>query len=183
MKVQCLNSSSVKTRNLIKKTFAELINEKKQLDKITVTELVKRAKLTRSTFYTHYDNIYEVAQDYQLQTIELLCSEDLHLYSKQDIQDYFVNIIRCLKENEEIYKLLLSANESILFLERLKNIASEKIYKALKSTYNNKYLEMDVSFLMNGILMEIIKYFRNESDYSLDDLLLNMQKWFEKIFD
>ena len=64
-----------------------------------------------------------------------------------------------------------------------KNSNPEKIYKALKSTYNNKYLEMDVSFLMNGILMEIIKYFRNESDYSLDDLLLNMQKWFEKIFD
>ena len=63
MKVQCLNSSSIKTRNLIKKTFAELINEKKQLNKITVTELVKRAQLTRSTFYTHYDNIYEVAKD------------------------------------------------------------------------------------------------------------------------
>ena len=29
MKVQGLNSSSKKTRNLIKKTFAELMNEKK----------------------------------------------------------------------------------------------------------------------------------------------------------
>ena len=60
MKVQGLNSSSKKTRNLIKKTFAELINEKKELNKITVTELVKRAEITRSTFYTHYDDIYEV---------------------------------------------------------------------------------------------------------------------------
>ena len=183
MKVQCLNSSSVKTRNLIKKTFAELINEKKQLDKITVTELVKRANLTRSTFYTHYDNIYEVAQDYQLQTIELVCSEDLKLYSKQDILDYFVNIIQCLKDNEKTYKLLLSANESLLFLEKLKNIASEKIYDALKNSCTDKYLEIDVSFLMNGILMEILKYFRNESSYSLDEILLNINKWFEKLFD
>ena len=110
MKVQCLNSSSIKTRNLIKKTFAELINEKKQLNKVTVTELVKRAQLTRSTFYTHYDNLYEVAQDYQLQTIELLCSENLKLYSKQDIENYFDNIIQCLKDNEETYKLLLAAD-------------------------------------------------------------------------
>ena len=183
MKVQCLNSSSIKTRNLIKKTFAELINEKKQLDKITVTELVKRAQLTRSTFYTHYDNIYEVAHDYQLQTIELLCSEDLKLYSKQDIEDYFVNIIQCLKDNEETYKLLLSADESLLFLEKLKKIASEKIYNALKDTYTDKYLKLNISFLMNGILMEILKYFRNESCYSLDELLVNMKKWFEKIFD
>ena len=145
--------------------------------------MVKRAELTRSTFYTHYDNIYEVAQDYQLQTIELLCSEDLKLYSKQDIINYFDNIIQCLKDNEEIYKLLLSADESLLFLEQLKNIASQKVYDALKNIYSDKYLQLDISFLMNGILMEILKYFRNESNYSLDDLSFNMKKWFEKIFN
>ena len=183
MKVQCLNSSSVKTRNLIKKTFAELINEKKQLDKITVTELVKKAELTRSTFYTHYDNIYEVAHDYQLQTIELLCSEDLKLFSKQDIINYFDNIIQCLKNNEETYKLLLSADESLLFLEKLKQIASNKIYDALKNNCTDQYLKLNISFLMNGILVELLKYFRNESFYSLDEILLNMKKWFEKIFN
>ena len=182
MKVQCLNSSSVKTRNLIKKTFAELIHEKKQLDKITVTELVKRAQLTRSTFYTHYDNIYEVAHDYQMQTIELLCSEDLKLHSKEDINHYFDNIIQCLKDNEETYQLLLSADESLLFLEKLKKIASQKIYDTLKDTDKDDYLDLNISFLMNGILMEILKYFRGESHYSLDELLLNMKKWFWEIF-
>ena len=183
MKVQCLNSSSIKTRNLIKKTFAELINEKKQLDKITVTELVKRSELTRSTFYTHYSDIYEVAQDYQLQTIELLCSEDLKLYSKQDIKNYFDNIIQCLKDNEETYKLLLSADESLLFLEKLQKIAIQKIHDALVNCYDNKFLDLDISFLMNGLLVELLKYFRNESDYSLDELLFNIKKWFDKIFN
>ena len=92
MKVQGLNSSSRKTRNLIKKTFAELMNEKKELNKITVTELVKRADITRSTFYTHYDDIYEVVNDYQLETIELLVSDDKVLNSVQDIYDYFDEI-------------------------------------------------------------------------------------------
>ncbi len=183
MKVGCLNSSSIKTRNLIKKTFAELFNEKKQLDKITVTELVKRADITRSTFYTHYDNIYEVAHDYELQTIELLCSEDLKLHSKEDIENYFSNIIECLKENEQTYKLLLSANETLLFLEKLKNNASQKVYDALKNIYSDKYLKLNISFFMNGLLVEILEYFRNESDFSLDDLLFNMNRWFEKLFD
>ena len=182
MKVQGLNSSSIKTKNLIKKTFAELINEKKQLNKITVTELVKRAELTRSTFYTHYDNIYEVAHDYELQTIELLCNEDLKLYNKNDILNYFSNIIQCLKDNEKTYKLLASANESLLFLEKLKKIANQKIYDALKNSCTNQYLEIDISFFMNGMVMEILKYFRNESNYSLDELLVNIQKWFNKLF-
>ena len=92
MKVQGLNSSSKKTRNLIKKAFAELINEKKELSKITVTELVKKAEITRSTFYTHYDDIYEVVNEYQLETIELLVSDDKILNSIQDIYDYFDEI-------------------------------------------------------------------------------------------
>ncbi len=183
MKVQFLNSSSKKTRNLIKQTFAQLLNEKKQLDKVTVTELVKRAGITRSTFYTHYDNIYEVAHDYELQTLELLCSENLKLYSKQDIIQYLDNVMQYLKENEETYKLLLSADESLLFLEKLKRVVSEKIYNALKDSYNDNYLNLNISFFVNGVMMELLKYFRKESNYSLDDLLVNMKKWFEKLFD
>lgn len=182
MKVKCLNSSAIKTRNIIKKAFAQLLSEKKQLDKITVTELVRKADITRSTFYTHYDNIYQVAQEYQFQTIELLCNEDLVLYTKEDILNYFDNIFSCLKENEEVYKLLLKADISIVFLEKLKKIASKKIIEALRDNYNGKYLELDVSFLMDGITIEILKYFRNEGKYNLDELLFNLKKWFKKIF-
>ena len=183
MKVQGLNSSSKKTRELIKKTFAELMNEKKELNKITVTELVKRADITRSTFYTHYDDIYEVVNDYQLETIELLVSDDKVLDSIQDIYNYFDDIFECLKKNEKIYKMLLVSNSSLIFLEQLKKLAGEKIYYAMRNIIkNNKYLELDVSFYMSGIISELVKYFREQSDYSLEELLENSKKWFEKIF-
>lgn len=184
MKVQGLNSSSKKTRNLIKKTFAELINEKKELSKITVTELVKRAGITRSTFYTHYDDIYEVVNDYQLETIELLVSDDKVLNSIQDIYNYFDEIFECLKKNEDVYKMLLASNGSLIFLEELKRLAGKKIYNLLKDIIkNNEYLELDVNFYMSGIISELVKYFRGQSDYSSEELLVNSKKWFEKIFN
>lgn len=183
MKVQGLNSSSKKTRNLIKKTFAELMNEKKELDKITVTELVKRADITRSTFYTHYDDIYEVVNDYQLETIELLVSDDKILNSIQDIYHYFDEIFECLKKNEDIYKMLLVSNGSLIFLEQLKKLAGEKIYHALRNIIkDNPYLELDVSFYMSGVISELVKYFRERSDYSLEEIMLNSKRWFEKVF-
>lgn len=183
MKVQGLNSSSKKTRNLIKKTFAELMNEKKELNKITVTELVKRAGITRSTFYTHYDDIYDVVNDYQMETIELLLSDDKVLNSIQDIYNYFDEIFDCLKKNEDVYKMLLVSNGSLLFLEELKKLAGKKIYYALKDIIkNNEYLELDVNFYMDGVISELIKYFRGQSDYSSEELLVNSKKWFEKIF-
>lgn len=183
MKVQGLNSSSIKTRKLIKKTFAELMNEKKELSKITVTELVKRADITRSTFYTHYDDIYDVVNDYQMETIELLVSDDKVINSIEDIYNYFDEIFECLKKNEEIYKMLLVSNGSLIFLEQLKKLAGEKIYYVLKNIIkNNEYLELDVNFYMDGVISESIKYFRDQSDYSLDELLVNSKKWFEKVF-
>ena len=184
MKVQGLNSSSKKTRNLIKKAFAELINEKKELSKITVTELVKKAEITRSTFYTHYDDIYEVVNEYQLETIELLVSDDKILNSIQDIYDYFDEIFECLNKNEEIYKMLLSSNATLVFLEELKRLAGKKIYNVLKNIIkNNEYLELDINFYMDGVISELIKYFRGQSDYSSEELLVNSKKWFEKIFN
>ena len=110
MKVQGANASSRKTRALIKKAFAEIINEKKSFSKVTVTEIVKRADITRSTFYTHYDDIYDVAKDYQMETIQLLISDDLVLHSKEEIEQYFDDIIECLKKNESTYKMLLAAD-------------------------------------------------------------------------
>lgn len=183
MKVQGLNSSSRKTQKLIKTAFAELMNEKKELSKITVTELVKRAEITRGTFYTHYDDIYDVANEYQLETIDLLVSEDIVLYTREDILNYFNDIINCLKKNEKIYRMLLSSNEPLIFLEKLKKMASRKILFALQNlSLKNKYLELDVSFFMNGIITEFLKYFRDESDYTLEELYENTIKWFEQIF-
>ena len=88
----------------------------------------------------------------------------------------------CLKENETTYHLLLSADESLLFLNKLKVIANKKIEQALKPFYQNQYLNLTISFLMNGLLIEIINYFRNESNYSLDEIHWNIKNVFQKIF-
>ena len=70
MKAGNLNRSSVKTRNLIRKTFAEMLSEKKEIGKISVSELTCRADINRGTFYSHYDDIYSVAEDYENELID-----------------------------------------------------------------------------------------------------------------
>lgn len=52
----------IKTKNAIKKEFLHLM-EKKELDKITVTELVQKALINKSTFYLHYHDIYDLYED------------------------------------------------------------------------------------------------------------------------
>lgn len=80
--------------------------------------------------------------------------------------------------------MLLSDDDSLQFLERLKKLFTKKIYCALKNTNkkNDEYLELSVTFFMDGVIHEVYKYFIEQSDYSLDELFTNIKKWFEKIF-
>lgn len=80
--------------------------------------------------------------------------------------------------------MLLVSNGVLIFLEKLQKLAGKKIYYAMQNIIkNNKYLELDVNFYMSGVIAELVKYFRNQSDYSLEEILANAKKWFEKIFN
>ena len=47
------------TKNIIKETFINLL-EKKELNKITVSEICKIADINRSTFYRYYLDVYDL---------------------------------------------------------------------------------------------------------------------------
>ena len=103
MKVKNKNRSSIKTRQKIREAFAELLKEKNELSNMTVTELVKLADITRSTFYTHYDSIYDVAKDLQDETLELISIYDKDIRSINDLDKYIDRVIKNLKDNEDMY--------------------------------------------------------------------------------
>lgn len=71
MKAKNLNNSSKKTVRTIKNVFAEMLSEKKELGKISVSELCQRAEISRGAFYAHYDDIYGVAEDYENELIDV----------------------------------------------------------------------------------------------------------------
>jgi AcrR family transcriptional regulator len=58
------DSRITKTRQAIERAMSDLLKEK-TFDQITTTELVKRAGISRSSFYTHYQDKYELVDQYQ----------------------------------------------------------------------------------------------------------------------
>lgn len=166
MKLKGTNAGSKKTIDLIKKTFAELIEEKREIKSITVTELVKRANLTRGAFYSHYDNIYEVAQDFEEEILKQVFDGEVTITSKEDMYEYFDKIFNYLKENENIYTKLLSSNESMLFINRL----NVKICDSLSNNLKHPSNHLNIIFFTDGIIHLIFKYFRKEINENLDEI-------------
>ncbi len=64
--------SASRSRRLIRGALLELLCEKDIAD-ITVTEVVARADLNRSTFYAHYSNLMDVLEELEDDWLALLC--------------------------------------------------------------------------------------------------------------
>ena len=80
--------------------------EKKDINKITVTELVQRADISKTTFYYHYKDIYAVAEEFEKELIDqptavLSNLETVTTAETLDFSYYARGILSFLKENEE----------------------------------------------------------------------------------
>ncbi len=178
MKLKGINSSSKKTINLIKKTFVELMEEKKSIENITVTELVKRANITRGTFYAHFDNIYDVASTFQEEILETVFKNEIIINNEKDLDIYLDQIFDYLKENEVIYSKLSSSNEAMLFMKKL----DKKIATALTKNLSNPYEYLNILFFSNGTINLIIQYFKGEINKSLDEIFAYIKQMAHYLF-
>lgn len=184
MKARNLNNSSRKTRRLIKKVFAEMLSEKKELGKISVSELCQRADISRGSFYSHYDDIYGVAEDYENELIDTFF-DNARMLGSQDIMEFIDSIFEFIRQNNENYRLLCRSNDFLFAAKKLTATASGKLMELCRSDSRIKdqtYLEMDIQVFLEGILCEYVKYCRGYSAGTLDDLYAYTKFWVGNFF-
>ena len=181
MKVKKINKSSKRTSQVIKEAFAELLSEKKELNKVKVIDLVEKANITRSSFYTHYESIYDVAREIQEETLEILTKNTENITSMEDADRYLDELTAYLKNNEEFFSLLLSSDIPSYYTRKLEKLITEKLYDTL-SPLKIRNIELNISFFTDGTLNLIIKYFKGEINTTLEDINIFLKEEFKKTF-
>lgn len=179
MKVRDLNNSSRKTKRLIKKVFAEMLSEKKELGRISVSELCKRADISRGAFYSHYDDIYGVAADYENEMIDTFF-DSARLVASSDIMKFIDSIFEFIRQNNENYRLLCRSNEFLFAAKKLTAIASGKLLELCRSDErikNTEHIETELLIFLEGLLCEYVKYCRGYSGKTLDELYEYTKYW------
>ena len=63
--------SAVRSRELIREAMLNLICEK-NLNDITIKEVVEKARINRSTFYAHYSNLGDLVEELELELLTFL---------------------------------------------------------------------------------------------------------------
>ena len=91
-------------------SFFLLINEK-NYDKITVSDVVKKSGIVRSTFYNHYENVMELVDAAENKTIDDIFSlmESFHPRNDHELcKSYFLAICNYTKDNPFLSNLFKS---------------------------------------------------------------------------
>ncbi len=172
MKSKNCNNASRKTKQLIKNVFAELLSEKRELGKISVSELCQRADISRGAFYSHYDDIYCVAEEYETELIDTFF-DSARLLESQNIYSFIDSIFEFIRQNDENYRLLCRSNELFFTAKKLSSIATAKFIElccADERIKNYTYLELDIQVFLDGLFCEYVKYCRGYVTRDLDDL-------------
>ncbi len=179
MKVQNANNSSFKTRKLIKDTFSEMLSEKKEINKITVSELAKRANISRATFYSHFDDIYAVAEEFKAELFDALFSNE-ELGAADDFEQFFEVIFSFMKKHSETYKILCRSDATLLYASRFIVLVCNKFLELAcddKRIKNRDNIELEIRVFFEGCLFEYVKYCRAQSAFTLDDLHAYAKQW------
>ena len=169
------NRNVRKSKKAIQNAFAELLSEKNDINKITVKEIVERADISKSTFYSHYEDIYSVSEEFEDEIITLLNSllEDYLKSHTLDYPTYIKKLIELLKRNEDLYKKIFLSDLPIKFISNLKDKCNEVISKDvhinfLSNDKNKRKAEID--FITNGTIHLFVDYFKGKIPQTLDEI-------------
>lgn len=173
--------SAVRSRKLIRQAFFELLKEK-SFEKITVTDIVKRADINRSTFYAHYPDVMGVIEE---------ISDEILEYTQEfmdgvEFSDFFENplphlknIIKVAEDNMELYRLLCCSAMGAEQLDRLKKVLIERTIQTIDrpEAYKNSFeFEFSVRFFMGGIVDVYTQWLMGKIDGSLDEMTEQLAK-------
>ena len=127
-----------RTRQVIFETFISLISEK-GFAQLSIKDITNHANISRSTFYAHYQDKYDLLdktiQDKLSELGEsLLKSNSMNDQLNVNIPDpYFVTFFEHLATNEKFYHTMFIKMDTSEFLPKIFEVIRESIYIRVSS--------------------------------------------------
>ena len=165
--------SVIRSKKMINAALADLLMEK-PLDKITVTELVRRADINRGTFYAHYKDIPDVVEHLIRQTFSVL--QDAMISGSAE-QDQVAHTLLCtlqviLSEDLVFYRKILNSNAAAILQERLVEVVSEFMLEHRERFYRGspEEYQLAIRFCAGGLSNLYRDWFDGKLPYTLEEL-------------
>lgn len=140
-----------KTERAIKNAFLEL-RSRKPLGKITVKELCSLAAINKSTFYSHYEDIYALSDKMESETIvsvlKNISSQQEEPFKNPDV--FTRNLYMALISNNTLINLLFSGTEKARLGDCLETELKRLICEKYPDYKEDPQRDIMLSFCIQG---------------------------------
>ncbi|MBR5991473.1 MAG: TetR family transcriptional regulator, partial [Clostridia bacterium] len=120
-----------KTQTAIRKAFTELIKEKGNVDEITIKEIVDRADISRSTFYTHYSDILELTDDisnmFAEEIAELVIDTHKRIDGNESYDHIYLEVLNYMLDRKELTRVMLTDMRNTALSNRIADLIMERM--------------------------------------------------------
>lgn len=127
-----------------------IVLKKKELDKITVSDVIKKAGIVRSTFYNHYENIPALVTAIEDRTINDIFAllDTFHPKNDRDMcRSYFLTLCEYAMTNPFLANLLRSPREDGFF-EKTITMLHRYVKKVSQTNMPSNHSQEEISYVV-----------------------------------
>lgn len=162
----------IKTRESIEQAFLALLG-KKPLNKISIVELAREARINKGTFYLHFTDLYDLYEKTLRRHTERTFEQaDYFADFFDDPKRFCEELTASFSTNLPAMELLTQAKGTGIMMSQTLDILREKLYATgrIKPSVRND-IKLDALF---GALMVIRPRYEAEHNREVDALMLSM---------
>lgn len=159
--------SSIRSKNLIKKSLVKLLHEN-GLGKITVSDIIRDADISRGTFYAHYADINAVMEQIVSEELEKIISliDGCGLSPALSDIDRIINMA-CEYMNNDIdyYRMLTQSNLLNNFVARLIDIYYDKLFDSIHEKfpqYSRNEIDIYLLYITSGVKTVLLSWLNGD---------------------
>ena len=140
-----------KTEQAVKNAFIEL-RAKKPLEKITVKELCSLALINKSTFYSHYEDIYALSEAIEQVTVASIIESIglLEDYTPEKSDIYTRELCLAFMSQTSLIRILFSGREQSHLGHRLDTALKELIFRKYPEYREDMSKQILLSYSIQG---------------------------------
>lgn len=155
-----------RTHKMIKKAFFELMDSI-GFEKITVQALTKKAMISRTTFYLHYHDKYDLLDKIEREILDgienIALNSPIEEMVKKGLSTgniFLLNVYNYVIENKDFFRLIMSENGDPAFYFKLNEVIKKNIAKNIDLNRLKIPLHYAIAFVIGfqtSIINEWIK--------------------------
>ncbi|MEN2766939.1 TetR/AcrR family transcriptional regulator [Ornithinibacillus xuwenensis] len=173
----------VKTKEALHAALLDLLNDK-VLEDITISEICRKAKVNRGTFYLHYSQIEDLFEEYFKEiTADLARSyqepyRHVSVLKPSELDPSTIQIFHHIEKYKPFYKIIFSKKVPMMYyyllFEEIKSLLLHDKIASIEEEINH---DLYSAYQANAIIGMILEWYRQDFSYNVSYLNNQLVKY------